>query len=216
VFIRKLSRRSKALVVVAIACGALAFQLVRGYASELDTLRPIAGDPVAVVVAAADVTRGTVLAAGDVRLETMPAAFAPPGALRTTERAVGLTLVSDLAEGEAVTQTRVATQGGPVASLVPSGLRAFAIRAVVPPDVVREGDRVDVVATYGGPHPYTDTVASGLEVLSAGNGEDGAIAANGDGTTSLVLLVSPDTAERLAYAAAYADLAVSVAPAGEA
>jgi hypothetical protein len=80
---------------------------------------------------------------------------------------------------------------------------------------VREGDRVDVVATYGGPHPYTDTVASGLEVLSAGDGEDGAIAANGDGTSSLVLLVSPDTAERLAYAAAYADLAVSVAPAGE-
>ena len=55
-----------------------------------------------------------------------------------------------------------------------------------------------------------------FQVLSAGNGEDGAIAANGDGTTSLVLLVSPDTAERLAYAAAYADLAVSVAPAGEA
>jgi Flp pilus assembly protein CpaB len=107
----------------------------------------------------------------------------------------------------------VAVAGGPVASLVPSGLRAFAIRTVIPPGSVTAGDRVDVVATSGGPHPYSETVASDLEVLSTGTDADGAIAANGDGSVSLVLLVTADTAERLAYATAYADLAVSIAPA---
>jgi Flp pilus assembly protein CpaB len=212
VFVRKLSRRSKAFVVIALACGALAFQVVRGYATELAALRPVTGDPVAVVVAARTLTRGTVLADGDVRTERVPAAFAPPGAVRALDDAVGETLVSDLAEGEAVTATRVAVAGGPVASLVPSGLRAFAIRAFVPAGSVRAGDRVDVVATYGGPHPYSDTVASALEVLSTSDVGDGAIAASGDGSTSLVLLVTPDAAERLAYATAYADLAVSIAP----
>jgi Flp pilus assembly protein CpaB len=115
-----------------------------------------------------------------------------------------------------VTRTRLgAAEAGPVASLVPSGLRAFTVDAAVPAGAVRTGDRVDVYATFGGPHPHTETVATGLEVLVL-VGDDGA-----DGTTgitsnpstgpSLVLLVSPEQAERLAYATAFADLAVAIA-----
>jgi hypothetical protein len=49
----------------------------------------------------------------------------------------------------------------------------------------------------------------GAEVLvaAAGRGED----AVGQAAT-LILLVSPDAAERLAYAGAFADLAIAVAP----
>ena len=69
-----------------------------------------------------------------------------------------------------------------------------------------------MIATYGGPSPYTDTVASGLEILSTGETDTGAIVATADGTTSLLLLVTSDVAEQLAYASAYADLAVSIGP----
>jgi hypothetical protein len=100
-----------------------------------------------------------------------------------------------------------------VAALVPEGLRAFPIRPGPTAGAVRAGDRVDVLATFGGPRPYTDTVASGLEVLTVLRPDEGTIAAAGSSGPSLVLLVSPPVAEELAYAAAFADLAVAVAPA---
>lgn len=211
-FIRKWSRRSKAFAVLALASGALAFRIVEGYAGDLEALRPIAGDPVAVVVAARDLTRGTAIDDGAVRVRTMPSGFAPPGAVGAPEGAVGRTLVSDVAEGEPITATRLAVDGGPVASLVPSGLRAFPIRAQVPGGSLRAGDLVDVLATFGGPHPYTETVADGLEVLAIAEGTE-AIGGPG-GEASLLVLVDPDAAERLAYATAYADLAVAIAPPG--
>jgi hypothetical protein len=74
---------------------------------------------------------------------------------------------------------------------------------------------VDVLATFGGPRPYTDTVASGLEVLSVLDADEGAFAAGGSSGPSLVLLVGPEVAEEPAYAAAFADLAVAVAPPSE-
>jgi Flp pilus assembly protein CpaB len=209
---RKWSRRGKLAAVVALACGSLTFRIVSGYASELETLRPIAGNVVGVVVAANDLLRADEIAEGDIRLVRMPSAFAPPGALRTAEDAVGRTLASDVAAGEAITRTRVSATGGPVASLVPSGFRAFPIAAAVPAGSIRPGDRVDVIATYGGPRPYTDTVATGLEVLATPSADDGTLVATADGTMSLVLLVTSETAEQLAYASAFADLAVSIGP----
>jgi len=120
--------------------------------------------------------------------------------------------VSDVVEGEAITRTRLAVAGGPVASLVPAGLRAFPIRVGSPAGTVRAGDHVDVLATFGGPRPYTDTVASGLEVLTIVEPEAGAFAAGGPAGASLVLLVGPEIAEELAYAVAFADLSVAIAP----
>ncbi len=211
-YLRRWSPRSKLFAVLSVVAGLAAFALVRGYEARLRALRPVTGDPVPVVVAARDLARGATLTPDAVQIETIPSAFAPPGAVASTELVEGHTLVSDLAEGEAVTRTRIGLRGGPVASLVPSGLRAFSIPAGVPAGTLRAGDRVDVLATFGGPRPYTDTVASGLEVLSIVE-EDGEVFEAGGGGPSLLLLVGPDVAERLAYAAAFADLTVVVAPA---
>lgn len=211
-FLRRWSRRSKAMLALSVACGLGAFALVRGYETRLAALQPIVGARVPVVVAAAPLVRGAVLAEDNLRLEQVPSSFAPPGALRSVADAVGRTLVSDLAEGEAVTRTRVGTAGGPVASQVPSGLRAFVVPSGMPAGSVRPGDHVDVLATFGGPRPYSDTVASGLEILSVLEPEQAGFAASGsqDGP-SLVLLVTPDAAERLAYAKAFADLTLTIA-----
>jgi len=216
VFRRRWSPTSKAFAFLAVVAAVAAYGLVRGYAARLEALRPVVGTMRPVVVAAAPIERGTVLTESLLRVAEIPSSFAPPGALPTVTLAVGETLGSDVAEGEPVTRTRLgAAEAGPIASLVPSGLSAFPVVAAMPPGTVRAGDRVDVYATFGGPRPYTETVATGLEVLVL-LGDEGAdvttgITSNPSPGPSLVLLVSPDQAERLAYATAFADLAISIA-----
>jgi Flp pilus assembly protein CpaB len=210
VVFRRWPARSKTFAVLAVAAGAGAFALVRGYAAELEALRP--GDPTPVVVAVVALERGTVLTEDSLDVERMPGAYAPPGAFGSIAGAAGQTLVADLAEGEAVTRTRVGGEGGPVAARLESGLRAFVVKAGVPTGVLRPGDLVDVIATFGGPRPYSDTVGSGLEVLSIVEDDGGTFDAGGASGPSLVLLVTPDVAERLAHAAAFGEISVSVAP----
>lgn len=211
-FLRRWSRRSKVFAVLAVLSGSLAFALVDGYAARLEALRPVTGDPVPVVVAARPLVRGETLTEEAVAVREMPAAFAPPGRIASAAAIAGRTLVSDVAEGEPVTRTRLGVAGGAIASLVPSGLRAFPVTANVAPGAIRAGDRVDVIATFGGPRPYTDTVASELEVLAILEQDEGTFAAGGGEGPSLVLLVSPQVAEELAYASAFAEIAVTVAP----
>ncbi len=219
-FRRRWSATSKVFAVLAVAGALAAYLLVRGYATKLDALRPIVGRMIPVVVAAVPIERGTALTGSALRLVQMPSAFAPPGALLAMDRAVGQIASWDVATGEPITRTRLgAVDAGPVASLVPSGMRAFPVQAGVPPGSIRPGDGVDVLATFGGPHPHTETVASGLEVLLILDGDAGSTgftSLSADGPT-LVLLVTPDQAEHLAYAKAFADLAIAVdAPAGSA
>ncbi|HET8526083.1 MAG TPA: Flp pilus assembly protein CpaB [Actinomycetota bacterium] len=211
-FVRRWSLRSKALALLAVAAGIGSFTIVRGYAAELDALRPDLGDRVAVVIAGRALVRGAVLADDDVRVERIPSAYAPPGAFGAVGSVVGRTLATDLAAGEAVTRTRVGGAGGPVASLIASGLRAFVVASGLPSGVIEPGDRVDVIATFGGPRPYTDTVGAGLEVLSIVEDDGATFEAGGSAGASLVLLVSEETAEQLAHATAFGRITVTVAP----
>jgi hypothetical protein len=85
---------------------------------------------------------------------------------------------------------------------------------------------VDVLATFGTGQPYTETVAEGAEVLlvlggAPSSGEDADLALDAEAaelgsTLTLILLVSPTQQEDLAFARAFADLAITVAPAEEA
>ncbi len=209
-YLRRWPTRRKALLWLSAACGLGAFLLVRAEEARVAALAPALGPPVRVVVAAEPLPRGDTLAEEDLRLETIPSSYAPPGAIRSVEAAVGRTLLAPLSPGEVLTRTRLAEEGGPVASQVPSGLRAFVVPSAVPASAVRPGDRVDVLATFGGPRPYTDTVASGLEVLSVLEPEGGLVGPSTEGP-SLVLLVSPETAERLAHATAFGQLTVTIA-----
>ncbi len=207
---RRWSGRSKLFAALAVVAGASAFWLTSAYAERLEALRPAVGAPIPVVVATRPLARGTVLETEVLRVREVPSNYAPPGAIASVDEVAGRTLVTDLAVGEVVTRTRVEVSGGAVAALVPPGLRAFPIRAGVPPGAVRAGDRVDVLATFGGPRPYTETVASGLEVLAILEEESGAVIADGGGP-ALLLLVSPDAAERLAHAVAFGRLSITVA-----
>src|SRR5207247_4784072 len=102
-----------------------------------------------VVAASHPVARGTALRAADLRLTVMPARFAPPGSLRLVSQAAGRVVLSDLAPGEVVTQTRLArVRAGPVASLLPRGLRAFAVPTSLPLGAVVAGGPPDIPAPF--------------------------------------------------------------------
>jgi Flp pilus assembly protein CpaB len=168
-----------------------------------------------------DVERGTVLSSGMLELSSYPSRFAPPGALHDVDTAVGRTLLAGLATGEPLTRTRLsAARAGPVASLVPAGMRGFTIASSLPSGSVRPGDHVDVLATFAGGQPHTETVATGVEILtvlsglsgpsSSALGDPGGLGQSDAEEATLVLLVRPDQVEELAYARAFADLSLAV------
>jgi Flp pilus assembly protein CpaB len=220
VFRRKLPRSSLVFLCLAVAAGLLAALSMRGYARRLEATRPDVGPPREVVTASVTLTRGATLTADMVRAGTMPSAFVPPGAETDVGAVVGRVLSSDVAAGEVLTRSRLSgTEAGPVAAIVPEGLQAFVIASTLPADAVRPGDHVDVLAAFGGGRPHVETAAVGVEVggvlaPAQGGGIAGGVEAIGQlGAPSLVLLVDPDTAERLAFAVAFAKLTVVVEPA---
>lgn len=214
---RRWSRSSKVLAALAVVLAAAAYLLVRTYAERVEALAPALGEPATVLIAVRDVERGAVLEPSMLRAETMPSAFAPPGTIAETERAAGRVLLAGLARGEILTESRLApARAGPVAALVPPGLRAFPIATSLPPGSISPGDRVDVLATFSREHARTETVASEVEVLlvmESDQGGGGALDVGASlGGTTVVLLIAPDQVERLAYARAFADLSLSIAP----
>ena len=200
--------------------------LLHGYLRSIDAAGDIAAPALDIVIAGEPIERGSKLEAAQLRMVAFPKPYAPPGSFQRIQEAVGRTALTDVALGEAVTETRLARRrAGPVASLVPEGLRAFAVPTSLPSGTVVEGDRVDVLATYASGQPHTETVVEEVEVLhvltASGRPADraqedtgfGMAATTGADSLTLVVLVSPDLQERLAFARAFADLAVSIAPA---
>jgi Flp pilus assembly protein CpaB len=228
------SRPSRRYLVAGLALALVGLLSMRTYLSREARAAGAGGSPVPVVVASADIDRGAALRPEDLRTVSIPRAYAPPGALRTVDQAAGRVALADLAEGEAVTRTRLArVRAGPVASLIPAGLRAFAVPTSLPTGTVAPGDLIDVLATYSTGQPHTETVVSGVEVLfvlgtgwggapgrSGGAGGGGgsafdAAAAGAAASGTLILLVSAEQDERLAYARAFADLSIAVEPAAK-
>jgi len=216
-FRRRWPLASKVLVAVAVLLGALAFVVVRGYQDRVEALHPAVGAPVAVVTAATDLSRGTMLSDDVLAASSIPSGFAPPGAIRDPASIVGHVLESDVAAGEIITRSRLAGSAvGPVAALVPDGLLAVIVGGGLPPGTLMAGDRVEVFATYGGGRPHTELVATDLEVvriLSDAGAEPGiGGATTRDAGAALVLLVDGDAAERLAYAKTFGQLQIAILP----
>lgn len=223
---RRWPRASRAYLAasaaLALGAGLMAHALVARAAAATSGLGP----QTSVVVAGEPIQRGSSIASDQIRTTRIPAAYAPPGSLHQIGQVAGRVALTDLATGEAVTETRLArVRAGPVASLVPEGLRAFAVPSSLPAGALAPGDRVDILATYSQGQPHTETVVQGVEVLlvlgSAGTGSTGGVpdieadagGADGGSGTLLLVLVSPDQEQRLAYARAFADLEVVIAPA---
>jgi Flp pilus assembly protein CpaB len=223
---RTWSRSSRLYLGASVLLAALAGARIQTYVNRDGTAAEAGGPHVRVAVAARAIRRGESVAASSLRIVDMPAAYTPPGAAGSISQAAGRVALTDLAPGEVVTDTRLArVRAGPVASLVPPGLRAFAVPTTLPPSVVQQGDHVDILATFGsgGSQPHTETVVEGVEILlvlgqgGASGGHGGFAldlsAADINQPAVLIVLVAPEQEERLAFARAFANLEVVLAPA---
>jgi pilus assembly protein CpaB len=215
-FARRLPRSAVLWFAGAALAAAGATLAMRSHLATLEANRPDLGAPTTIVVAATDLPRGGTIAVDSLGVVEVPSALVPPGALTSPESVAGRVLAADMAEGEVLTETRLAGAGlGPIAALVPPGLRAFVLPNGPPAGAVRSGDAIDVLATYGANagRPYTETVASDLEVLqvvetaaSVATGSNGAPVG-----PPIVVLADPLTVERLARAASLAMLSIAIA-----
>jgi Flp pilus assembly protein CpaB len=222
---RQWTRSSRAYLAASGVLAVLAALTVHHYLSQAAAAAGRVGPMTPVVEAAKPIARGSELTAGSLRVASIPRGYVPPGSFTSAQQVTGRVALVDLAVGEAVTETRLArVRAGPVASLIPEGYRAFAVPTSLPPGAVVAGDHVDVLATYGAGQLQADTVVDGAEVVlvlgptsvsgSRGSGgiglPAGAVAATGQAT--LVLLVTPEQEQRLAFARAFAVLDVTVQP----
>ena len=225
---RRWSRSSRLYLAGSALSALVAGMVLHAYVTRVAAAAGAAGPDVTVVVATRAIARGSAVRAGELQATSMPKAYAPPGSFSSIAQAAGRVALGDLAAGEVVTETRLArVRAGPVASLIPAGLRAFAVPTSLPRGAIGNGDLVDVLATYGatgGGQPHTEAVVSGVEVLfvldasglgsSPGADPEGPDVAPSDigQSMTLVLLVSPDQETRLAFARAFANLEVVIAP----
>lgn len=164
-----------------------------------------------IVLAAHNLEAGVIIGAGDVNLADWSGAI-PDGASSKPDDFVGRGVISEIYSKEPVSDSRLAAKGagGGLAAMIPTGMRAFAVRVNEVAGVagfVTPGMRVDVVINGSAPNgdPGEGTLArtllQNIEVLSAG--QDFKKDAEGKPVVSQVvnLLVSPEQAEKLSLAA---------------
>jgi Flp pilus assembly protein CpaB len=215
-------RRTSLWTGVAVLGAVCTFVSFHRYVGWLRSQIP-AGGLVPVVVAARDIEAGQVVGPGVLRTALVPAGVVPKGALRSVRSAVGSAATVFVEEGQTVTARTIGREGP--SALLPRGMRAYDLPAdfgsgsLVP----RQGDRVDVIATFPGDatgEATTRTVLSGTTVAgfaSGGGGSDSMGAGSGFGEAGsgssgrITLLVTPEEAERLAMAESFGRIRVVLA-----
>ena len=154
-------RRGLVLLVLALACGALAASEVGDRVSEVEGR---IGVPVPVVVAARDIEPGAELGRADLRLSQVPQRFAPPDAPTSPDQAVGLRTAGPVAAGSPITAGVVgATAAGEDPTALRRGERAVEIAVAGGASLLETavpGTRVDIlVSTDPGDGPGSSFVA---------------------------------------------------------
>ena len=195
-----------------------AFALVAGLGTALLLARYLdkrpGGNAVAisgVVVAAVDLPLAAKLKVEDLKVIEWPADHLPPGAVSDPKDIVGRVLISRVLAMQPMLPGMLAAKnaGSGLAALIPSNMRAIAVRVddvVGVAGFIHADDRVDVLVTmrpnYQGAEATTKVFLQNIKVLAVGQEVD-----NGDKTrlhatlaTVATLLVSPQDAERLVLA----------------
>ncbi|MFO8072084.1 MAG: Flp pilus assembly protein CpaB [Polyangia bacterium] len=205
---------------------ALALGLVAG-GLHLAYLRALAaeergGEPVEVLVAAADVSRGEVLAERRVAVQSIPAAFADGRAVPAdrVEDVLGLETSIEIEAGQRILWSDFAERPDPkqsdLARLIEPGQRAMAIpvdSSLSMSGMLRPGHRVDILGTFskqGRDEKVTVTLLQNVTVLATGSklrgAEDGQEGRRRYDTATLS--VGMEEAELLAFAADHGTLSL--------
>ena len=163
-----------------------------------------------VVVAAKDLPEGTSLGADVLTVREWPAAEVPEGAFSRRDSVLGRVLVTPLFTGDVLLPGKLAPIGvGPGLEVkVPRGKRAMAVRindVAGISGLIQPNSRVDVVVMMrqgsGTPTPVAKVFMEDLRVLSVGTTVQRDAAGRSIDATTAALEVTPEQAERLAFAA---------------
>jgi pilus assembly protein CpaB len=204
-------RRGAVLLALAVAAGGLASSRVerreRGIEAQV-------GEPVPVVVAAADLRQGQKIgeqqAARALAVRQVPARFVPPDALTAPEEAVGATLAAPVAAGGYVTAGALAGPGDDGSSerggAIAPGQRAVEVAVSGGEELTASGPGavVDVVITTerGEGDGRTYLALEAVELLSARPGGESAPSGEGAGSAQTTLATLRVTLRQAVFLAA--------------
>lgn len=205
-----MNRRLLTILVVAfVIAGACAFLVYRMVGNRITASKP--ASTTTIVSAANNIKLGSVLAASDLSTVEIQGT-APKGAILKASDAIGRGVLSEIYQGEPILESRLAPvgSGGGLASTIPQGMRACAVKVddvVGVAGFVTPGMRVDVLVSGnppGGASPtqgtMTRTILQNIQVLSAGTD----IQKDAEGKPQQVqvvnLLVTPEQAQTLSLA----------------
>jgi len=164
-----------------------------------------------VVVAATDLPLAAKIKIEDLKVLEWPADHLPPGAVNDPKELVGRVLISRILAMQPILPGMLAAKnaGSGLAALIPSNMRAIAVRVddvVGVAGFIHADDRVDVMVTMRGATPgavsTTKVFLQNVKVLAVGQEVDNADKTRLHATpvTVATLLVSPGEAERLVLA----------------
>ena len=203
-----MNRRTRHLFVVGIAVVTATIASFGVYrAMERLPGRGGLGARQTVVVAARSMPIGTKLTEHDVKVVAWPASSMVPGAVTAAAEVVNLGLIVGVLENEPITTSKLASRetGSGLPPAIPPGMRAISIKVddvIGVSGFVSPGSHVDLVVTIRREEDsMTRTVASNVQVLTAGTRRDqNQTKTDAKGTSVVTLIVSPEDAERIALA----------------
>jgi len=194
-------------LIVSVICTFLALKMLKGRMNngpQITTTR--------VVSASHNIKLGQVLSSSDLTMGEV--AGAPPkGTFLKAEDLVGRGVISEVYQGEPILESRLSPKGsgGGLASVIPTGMRACAVRVdevVGVSGFATPGMRVDVLATAQRINPVNPsdsgtvakTLLQNIQVLSAGTDMQRDAEGKAHSVQVVNLLVAPEQAQILSLA----------------
>jgi pilus assembly protein CpaB len=202
-----MSFRTVFVVMLSLLCGGSSIILLRQFAGQ--SAAASAPQTTPVLVAAADVARGTVLTTDHLKVRNFPSDLVPAGAMSDPEKAQNHVTWEKLSKDEVVLESKLTanTAGRGLATLIPKGMRAFTILtpslAANVSGFIVPGNRVDVLLTLNGDDAHgggsTTTLLQNVEIWAVGQKVDVPAENRMDAGQfqAVTFLLTPDQAAKL-------------------
>lgn len=222
-----LSRRAS--LAFAIALAALAAVALYAYVRGLERQALGRGDTVRVLVAKETIPAGTAAAdamhRGLMGRTSIPRQAVVDGAIASLEDIDGRVAGVDILRGEQIVGKRFVTpERARSAFAIPAERQAMAVEVSGPQGVggyVQRGDRVSIIARSAGSDARVAYLVQGVEVLAVGQRAPKAAAGGREtsapqtGKVVLTLALTPQEAEKVAYALMEGELWLTLLPPGQ-
>ena len=207
-----MSIRSLLVVLLALICGGAAAVGVTRILGTAGSGRLTPQATVPVVVATAEISRGTMLKPELVAIKEFPENLVPAGTHTDVETVVERAALTSFVAGQPILENNVGDHGLGAAALIRPGMRAYTIHTPTESSgvggLLLPGNRVDVLLTMTGRTEErsgggsTATLLQNVEILAAGQdlGQNESQNAPPQQLRSVTLLVTPDMATKLTLA----------------